>query len=220
MTFTMQENSLASGLYFDVTVTNPNGNFAISSQGFRTSHQFEKGLNLIAYPTIPPENCNDSYKLITYLYQKAGNKIRALKAIDLNTAAWVQTTWGGSQPQGKNFEINHAQGNLLYVDGNGFSEAFSGEWEDCSLQAQIIDLGGSIKPGINLISIHPPLEEQIQSDQLIENVSSKTRRVESLNRIQPKTARWEAILPFFGTLCGSRFPIRNAEGYLLYSRNP
>ena len=209
---------LAHGLIFDILVTNPNGDFDVINDGYMMACQFEQGLNLFGYPTIPPEEYSHSHELLSYLGQNDGDKIHRLMAIDPNTLKWHETRWQNDQPVGADFQLDSLRGNILYVVGMDFSRAFRGKWNNPDLNSQINILTQQIKPGTNLITLHPPLNEIINSHQVARDLSQKIGKEISLNSIQSKTSKWQTTLTFFGRIMGDEFEIRNADGYILYKQ--
>ena len=139
-------------------------------------------------------------------------------AIDPNTLKWHQTRWQNDQPLGADFQIDSLRGNILYVVGMDFSKAFRGKWNNPDLNSQINILTHQIKPGTNLITLHPPFNEIINSHQIARDLSQKIGKEISLNRIQSKASKWQTTLPFFGRIMGDRFEIQNTDGYILYKK--
>lgn len=213
-------NSLPPGLSFDVIITNPDGNFAVITDGFGTDHHFEAGLNLFGYPTIPPEGCDGSQELISHLAQTAGDAVCCLMTRDPNTLWWNKTWWENNEVKGADFPLNTLQAILVYINENGLSRSFPGYLHDKGIQTQIEDLAKQIKPGLNLVSLCPPLDEPIDSHGLTKRLSEKIGDHVSLCRMQPAKAQWRSIVHLFGRPSGLQFRILNTEGYLLYSPQP
>ncbi|MGA1795771.1 MAG: hypothetical protein ACMUIL_07915 [bacterium] len=206
------------GLLFDVIITNPDGDFALINGGFGIDHRFESGLNLFGYPTTPPGGCDGSHELMSHLSQTAGDAVRCLMTRDPNTLRWDKTWWENNEVKGTDFPLLPFQSTLVYVQENGVSRAFPGEWDHKNAQTQIEDLGKCIKPGLNFISLYLPQDEQIDSHGLLEALSEKTGKNVILSRMLPETGQRRSVVHFFGRPSSSHFPILNTEGYLLYSR--
>lgn len=211
-------NKLPDGLFFDIIVTNPNGDFGIFHDGYRLEHKFETGLNLFGYPTIPPEEYDSLSELLAYLDETKEN-IKCLKAFDPNSSSWHNAYWNKGNPSGTDLKINILQSSIMYVQGSDFLKAFPGNNYDSLLEDQISDLSIKTLPGLNLIAIYPPPDETILSDMIVQKISQKSAQAVTISRIVTKTSRWETNFSFFGHINGPKFPIRNVEGYILFRYN-
>jgi len=208
------------GLSYDVIITNPDGDFAVVTNGFGIDHRFKPGLNLFGYPTTPPEECDGSHELMSHLSQTAGDTVCCLMTRDPNTLLWNKTWWENNEVKGVDFPLHPFQATLVYIRENGLSRAFPGYWDHKNAQTQIEDLTKCIKPGLNLVSLFLPPNEPIDSHDLIKGLSKKIGNNVILSRFQPETAQWQSVVHLFGRPSGPHFRILNTEGYILYSPQP
>ncbi|MGA1843451.1 MAG: hypothetical protein ACMUIS_02685 [bacterium] len=206
------------GLSFDVIITNPDGDFAFIANGIGTDRRFESGLNLFGYPTAPPEGCDGSHELMSHLSQTADDAVCCLMTRDPNTLRWDKTWWENNEAKGTDFALIPFQATLVYVQKNGLSRTFPGQWDHKNAQTQIEDLAKCISPGLNFISLYLPPDEQIDSHELMKVLSEKTGKNIILRRMRPETGQWRSFVHFFGRPSSSHFPILNTEGYVVYSR--